>query len=207
MKKTFTININGSIFHIEEDAYEVLQKYLVNLKNHFGNSEEGKEILDDIEARIAEICSSKSEDGKNLITLDLVNEVIEMMGTPENFSEEQEDSEPLAGQRKSKKRLYRDPEQRVLGGVCGGLAAYFDIDVALMRIIFVVLTLITTGAGVFAYIILWIAVPKAVNTAQRLEMRGQNVSVKNIEKFIKEEADAIKDSYNKFRKSSIFSKG
>ena len=63
MKKTFTININGSIFHIEEDAYEVLQKYLVNLKNHFGNSEEGKEILDDIEARIAEICSSKSEDG------------------------------------------------------------------------------------------------------------------------------------------------
>lgn len=206
MKKTFTINISGSVFHIEEDAYEVLQKYLVNLKNHFGSSDEGKEILADIEARIAEICTVKSADGKNLITLELVNEVIETMGTPESISQEDEE-EPLPGQQKTKKRLYRDPEHRVLGGVCGGLAAYFDIDVAIMRIIFVLLTLITTGAGVLAYLILWIAVPKAVNTAQRLEMRGQNVSVKNIEKFIKDEADAVKESYQKFRKSSVFSKG
>jgi phage shock protein PspC (stress-responsive transcriptional regulator) len=207
MKKTFTINISGSIFHIEEDAYEVLQKYLVKLKNHFGTSDEGKEILADIEARIAEICSSKPDNVKNLITLGLVNEIIETMGTPENFSEESAGDEPYAGQNKIKKRLYRDPERRVLGGVCGGLAAYFDLDVAIMRIIIVLLTLITTGAGVFAYIILWIAVPKAVNTAQRLEMRGQSVSVKNIEKFIKEEADAVKESYNKFRKSGVFSKG
>ena len=206
MKKTFTINISGSVFHIEEDAYEVLQKYLVNLKNHFGSSDEGKEILADIEARIAEICTVKSADGKNLITLELVNEVIETMGTPESISQEDEE-EPLPGQQKTKKRLYRDPEHRVLGGVCGGLAAYFDIDVAIMRIIFILLTLITTGAGVLAYLILWIAVPKAVNTAQRLEMRGQNVSVKNIEKFIKDEADAVKESYQKFRKSSVFSKG
>ena len=207
MKKTFTINISGSVFHIEEDAYEVLQKYLINLKNHFGNSDEGKEILADIEARIAELCTSKSVDGKNLITLNMVNDVIETMGTPESFTEQTEEDEPLPGHEKSKKRLYRDPENRVLGGVCGGLAAYFDIDVAIMRIIFVLLTLITTGAGVLAYIILWIAVPKAVNTAQRLEMRGKKVSVKNIEKFIKEEADALKDSYNKFRKSSVFTKG
>ena len=207
MKKTFTINISGSVFHIEEDAYEVLQKYLVNLKNHFGNGEEGKEILADIEARIAEICSVKSADWKKIITLDLVNEVIETMGTPESISQEADDEEPLPGQVKSKKRLYRDPEHRVLGGVCGGLAAYFDMDIAVMRIIFVLLTFITTGAGVLAYLILWIAVPKAVNTAQRLEMRGQNVSVKNIEKFIKEETDAVKESYQKFRKSSVFSKG
>ena len=207
MKKTFTINLSGTVFHIEEDAYEVLQKYLVNLKNHFGNSEEGKEIIADIEARIAEICTVKSADGKNLITVDMVNEVIETMGTPESFSEETEDEEPLPGQHKRKKRLYRDPEHRVLGGVCGGLAAYFDMDLALIRILFVVLTLITTGAGVLAYLILWIAVPAAVNTAQRLEMRGQQVSVKNIEKFIKEEADAVKESYQKFRKSNVFSKG
>lgn len=206
MKKTFTINISGSVFHIEEDAYEVLQKYLINLKNHFGNGEEGKEILADIEARIAEICTVKSADWKNLITLDLVNEVIETMGTPESISQEADDEEPLPGQVKSKKRLYRDPEHRVLGGVCGGLAAYFDMDVAIMRIIFV-LIIIATGVGAFAYLILWIAVPKAVNTAQRLEMRGQNVSVKNIEKFLKEETDAVKQSYQKFRKSSVFSKG
>ena len=206
MKKTFTINISGSVFHIEEDAYEVLQKYLVNLKNHFGNGDEGKEILADIEARIAEICTVKSADWKNLITLDLVNEVIETMGTPESISQEADDEEPLSGQVKSKKRLYRDPEHRVLGGVCGGLAAYFDMDVAIMRIIFV-LIIIATGVGAFAYLILWIAVPKAVNTAQRLEMRGQNVSVKYIEKFLKEETDAVKQSYQKFRKSSVFSKG
>lgn len=207
MKKTFTINLSGTVFHIEEDAYEVLQKYLVNLKNHFGNSEEGKEIIADIEARIAELCTVKSADGKNLITIEMVNEVIETMGTPESFSEETEDEEPLPGQQKRKKRLYRDPEHRVFGGVCGGLAAYFDMDLAIIRILFVVLTLITTGAGILAYLILWIAVPKAVNTAQRLEMRGQKVSVKNIEKFIKEEADAVKESYQKFRKSNVFSKG
>ena len=114
----------------------------------------------------------------------MVNEVIETMGTPESFSEDAEDNEPLAGSPKSRKRLYRDPDSRVLSGVCGGLAAYFDIDVVVMRIIFVVLALVTSGVGIFAYLILWIAVPKAKNTAQRLEMRGENVSVKNIEKFI-----------------------
>lgn len=207
MKRTFTINISGSVFHIEEDAYEVLQQYLVKLKNYFGHNDEGKEIMADIEARIAEICSSESANGKNLITLEMVDELIETMGTPENFSEETEKNEPLIGQNNSKKRLYRDPEHRVLGGVCGGLAAYFNMDIAIMRIIFVLIALISAGVGIFAYLILWIAVPEAVNTAQRLEMRGQNVSVKNIEKFIKEEADAIKDSYNKFRKSGVFSKG
>jgi phage shock protein PspC (stress-responsive transcriptional regulator) len=207
MKRTFTINISGSVFHIEEDAYEVLQKYLVKLKTYFGNHDEGKEIMADIEARIAEICSSESANGKNLITLELVNEVIETMGTPESISEETEENEPLSGETKSKKRLYRDPEHRVLGGVCGGLAAYFDMDPVIMRIIFVAITFVSAGVGVFAYLILWIAVPKATNTAQRLEMRGQKVSVKNIEKFIKDEADAIKDSYNKFRKSGVFSKG
>ena len=129
------------------------------------------------------------------------------MGTPESISEETEENEPFTGETKSKKRLYRDPEHRLLGGVCGGLAAYFDMDVAIMRIIFVAITFISAGVGIFAYLILWIAVPKATNTAQRLEMRGQKVSVKNIEKFLKDEADAIKDSYNKFRKSGVFSKG
>jgi len=96
MKKTFTINISGTIFHIEEDAYEVLQKYLINLKNHFGADEEGKEILADIEARIAEIFSAKSENDKNVITLEWVNEVIQTMGTPEDFAEEEGEEESIA---------------------------------------------------------------------------------------------------------------
>jgi phage shock protein PspC (stress-responsive transcriptional regulator) len=206
MKKTFTINISGTVFHIEEDAYDVLQKYMVSLKNHFDGSEEGAEIVSDMEARIAEIFSEKTARGKNAVTLEGVNELIKTMGTTESFAEDTDDEEPLPGQTKRKRRLYRDPQETILGGVCGGLAAFFNMDPVIVRIIFVVITFLTTGAGILVYLILWIAVPKAVNTAQRLEMRGQEVSIKNIENFVKEEANAVKENYNKFRKSGFFSK-
>ncbi|SHF60415.1 phage shock protein C (PspC) family protein [Mariniphaga anaerophila] len=209
MKKTFTINISGTVFHIEEDAYEVLQKYLVKLKNHFGTEEEGQEILTDIEARIAEIFSEKSSGEKDVITMAGVEQVIETMGTPEDFAEEEGESEEeiYSKTTKRKRRLYRDTEQRVIGGVCGGLAAYFNMDPVILRIIFVVLFFITSGAGLLAYLILWIAVPKAVTTAQRLEMRGQEATVKNIEKSIKEEVKDVKESYKKFKESDTFTKG
>ncbi|WP_340112023.1 PspC domain-containing protein [Maribellus mangrovi] len=209
MKKTFTINISGTIFHIEDDAYEVLQKYLINLKNHFGSDEEGKEIIADIEARIAEIFSSKTSDDKKVITVEWVNDVIKTMGTPEDFAEEEgeDEEESIASEAKRKRRLYRDPDHRVLGGVCGGLSAYFGMDPVILRIIFVVLFFITSGAAGLAYLILWIAVPKARNTAQRLEMRGQEATVKNIEKSIKEEVKEVKESYKKFKESDTYSKG
>ncbi|MDX1283799.1 MAG: PspC domain-containing protein [Draconibacterium sp.] len=207
MKKTFTINISGTVFHIEDDAYEVLQKYLINLKNHFGSDEEGKEILTDIEARIAEIFTSKCTEDKKVVTLDWVNEVMEMMGTPEDFAEEEGEDEPsIASEAKRKRRLYRDPDRRVLGGVCGGLGAYFNMDPVILRIIFVVL-FILNGLGLLAYLVLWIAVPKAASTAQRLEMRGQEATVKNIEKSIKEEVKEVKESYKKFKESDTYSKG
>jgi len=208
MKKTFTINISGTVFHIEEDAYESLQKYLVNLKNHFGNNEDGKEILADIEARIAEIFAEKSLDEKKVVTIDWVNQVIEMMGTPEDFAEEEgEEEEIYTTETKRKRRLYRDPDRRVLGGVSGGLGAYFNMDPVILRIIFVVLFFATSGAALLAYLILWIAVPKAKTTAQRLEMRGQEATVKNIEKSIREEVDEVKESYRKFKKSDTYAKG
>ena len=206
MKKTFTINISGTVFHIEEDAYEVLQKYLVNLKNHFGIDEEGKEIVSDIEARIAEIFSEKATNEKDVITIEWVNEIIETMGTPEDFSEEAEE-DSISADAKRKRRLYRDPDHRVLGGVCGGLGAYFNMDPVILRIIFVVLFFVTSGAALLAYLILWIAVPKALTTAQRLEMRGQEATVKNIEKSIKEEVKEVKESYKKFKESDTYSKG
>ena len=208
MKKTFTINISGSIFHIEEDAYEVLQKYLINLKNHFGSSDEGKEIISDIEARIAEIFSEKTPDEKKVITLEWVNEVVSIMGTPEDFVEEEGGEEPASSsEAKRKRRLYRDPDHRVFGGVCGGLGAYFNMDPVILRIIFAVLFFVTTGAAFLAYIILWIAVPKAMTTAQRLEMRGQEATVKNIEKSIREEVVEVKENYKKFKESDTYSKG
>ncbi|NQU51387.1 MAG: PspC domain-containing protein [Bacteroidetes bacterium] len=207
MKKTFTINISGTVFHIEEDAYEVLQQYLVNLKNHFGNNEEGKEIISDIEARIAEIFSEKSADEKKVVSIEMVNEIVEIMGTPEDFAEEEGEDEPVVSEAKRKRRLYRDPDRRVFGGVCGGLAAYFNMDPVILRVIFAVLFFITSGAAFLAYMILWIAVPKAKNTAQRLEMRGQEATVKNIEKSIKEEVAEVKESYKKFKESDTYSKG
>lgn len=206
MKKTLTINVSGTIFHVEEDAYEALQKYMVVLKNYFGKDEEGKEIFADIEARIAEIFTEKT-DGKNrAVTLEWVEELIETLGTPENFSEEVGEEEPLAGQNSRKRKLYRDPEQTVLAGVCGGLSVYFNTDPVVIRLIVVLLALFTSGAGILVYIILWIIVPKAVTTTHRLEMKGEEVTVKNIEKFLKDEVDAVKESYKKIKKSSFFSK-
>jgi phage shock protein PspC (stress-responsive transcriptional regulator) len=209
MKKTFTINISGTVFHIEEDAYEILQRYLVKLKNHFGTEEEGKEILADIEARIAEIFTEKSSGEKDVITLAWVEQVIETMGTPEDFAEEEgEEEEVYTGSTKRKRRLYRDPEHRVVGGVCGGLGAYFNMDPVILRIIFVVLLIVTSIVpALLAYLVLWIAVPKAVTTAQRLEMRGQEATVKNIEKSIREEVKEVKESYKKFKESDTYAKG
>ncbi|NLO01226.1 MAG: PspC domain-containing protein, partial [Bacteroidales bacterium] len=207
MKKTFTININGLIFNIEEDAYELLHNYLVNLKKHFGDDEEGREILADIEARISEIFSAKISDERKVITYESVEEIIKTMGTPEDFAEEAgEEEELLNSDKKLQKRLYRDPEHRILGGVCGGLSAYFNMDPIILRIIFVILTFLTSGTGLLAYIILWIAVPKATTTAQRLEMHGREANVKNIEKSIREEINEVKKNYDNFKASDTNAK-
>lgn len=206
MKKTLTINISGTVFHIEEDAYEMLHNYTTTLKNYFGKDDEGKEIVADIEARIAEIFTQKASEKRQAITLEWVEELIETLGTPENFSDEAGEAEPLAGQKSRKRKLYRDPEQTVLGGVCGGLAAYFNMDPVVIRLIAVLLALVTSGAGVLVYLVLWIIVPKAVTTTQRLEMKGEEVTVKNIEKFLRDEMDAVKESYKKIRKSQFFSR-
>jgi len=214
MKKTFTINISGTVFHIEEDAYEVLQKYLVNLKNHFGTSEEGREILADIEARIAEIFIDKGNKESYVVSIDMVNEAVAIMGTPEDFVNEEEEEDTATSEdaqrteeTKRKRRLYRDPDHRVIGGVCGGMGAYFNMDPVILRIIFVALLFVTSGVAFPAYIILWIAVPKAKNTAQRLEMRGQEATVRNIEKSIKEEVNDVKESFKKMKDSDTYAKG
>ncbi|MBN2773608.1 MAG: PspC domain-containing protein [Prolixibacteraceae bacterium] len=110
------------------------------------------------------------------------------MGVPEEIEGEDENENYSAG--KNNKKLYRDPDHKVIGGVCGGLAAYFNMDPVIMRLIFVFLFLIN-GLGLLVYIILWIAVPEAKTTAQRLEMRGKAVTVDNIEKWIKKEYQDI----------------
>ncbi|PTN09067.1 PspC domain-containing protein [Mangrovibacterium marinum] len=216
MKKTFTINISGSVFHIEEDAYEKLKSYLQMLTNHFGSDEDGREILQDIEARIAELFTQKMEDEEKDVVLDSwVDEVMERMGKPEDFLEAEglEAEEEPAGQgagtarQRVKRRMYRDPDHRVLGGVCSGMGAYFNMDPVILRVLNVILFFATGGTWGLVYLVLWIAVPKAKTTAQKLEMRGQEATVSNIEKSIKEEVAEVKESYNRFRSSESYNKG
>lgn len=216
MKKTFTINISGSVFHIDEDAFEKLQKYLHMLNKHFSADIEGQEILQDIEARIAELLIEKTNNKVDVVTDAMVDEVIERMGKPEDFlepgEEEKEEKAPdegqaQAGEQKTRRRLYRDGDNRVLGGVCAGLGAYFNIDMVILRIIFVLAFFLGVGASLIIYLVLWIAVPKAKTTAQRLEMRGKEANVSNIEKSIKEEVHEIGESYNRFVNTPSGEKG
>ncbi|MEL7585135.1 MAG: PspC domain-containing protein [Prolixibacteraceae bacterium] len=211
MKKTFTINISGSVFHIEEDAYEKLRDYLQMLTGHFGSDADGREILQDIEARIAELFNKKMEaEGKDVILEVWVEEVMARMGKPEDFIEEEEVAEEAGTQPtepKVKRRMYRDPDHRVLGGVCSGMGAYFNIDPVVLRIIFFILFWISAGIALLVYIMLWIAVPKAKTTAEKLEMRGREATVSNIEKSIKEEVKEVKESYQRFRNSGTYERG
>lgn len=192
MKKTITINLNANIFHIDEDAYELLKSYLRSIESHFSNSDERKEIMADIEARLAELFRAGSSNPNVVITLADVEKVIGILGQPEEIAgEENASSEKEQYQYTRQRRLYRDIDNRIFGGVCSGLAAFFDVDITLMRVI-AILLIFFGGGGLIVYIILWIFVPAAVTTAQKLEMRGEPVTIKNIGKAVKEEFEQVK---------------
>lgn len=196
MKKTFTINISGIIFHIDEDAYSKLNSYLSSIKIHFNNLDGREEVISDIESRIAEILQSKLNDAKQVIVLDDINEVIAIMGQPSDFADEEDEpaKKAYSYEQAGYKRLYRDPENKMIGGVASGIGAYLHIDPLWVRILFI-LSLFTT-LGAFIYIILWIVVPEAITTSERLEMKGEKVNISNIEKSIKDEFDHLKGKIN-----------
>lgn len=210
MKKAIKINLSGVIFHIDEDAYEKLNHYLKSVELYFTGKAGGKEIVDDIESRIAELFQSRTDNQKMVITIGHVNEVIEIMGDPSDFVEEAEEDEEQSaegtgGEKKrivtGPRRLYRDPESSVFGGVCGGLGAYFGIEPVWIRILFVILLIAGYGAWGLVYIILWIAVPRAATVSQRLEMRGERVTLSSIEKTVKEEYDGVKENFKNIEKT------
>ena len=212
MKKTFTINISGKIFHIEEDAFDKLQDYLQRLNLYFVSQPGGLEILQDIEARIAELFQNKISEKQEAITNESVDEVMARMGNPEDFKEseqtqsEENAQEDLNGE-KIRKRMYRDPENRVLGGVCYGMGTYFNIDPVILRVLFVVLVFLGAGISIIIYLILWVALPKVTTTAQRLEMRGEEPTIHNIQKTIQDEVKEVKESFEKFNQSETIKKG
>ncbi|MBN2616570.1 MAG: PspC domain-containing protein [Bacteroidales bacterium] len=189
MKKTVNINLNGIGFTLDEDAYDVLEEYLNSINAHFKNKEGGAEIIKDIEARIAELFQQLTAAGKQVLDVADVNNVKEQLGKPSDFDEE----EPIHEEEftRSFKRLYRDPMDRIIGGVCSGLGAYFHVDPVWVRILFVIATL--SGVSPLVYLILWIIMPPARTASDRLEMRGEPVNISNIEKVIREEFNGIRD--------------
>lgn len=211
MKKTFTINISGKLFHIEEDAFEKLHDYLQRLSHYFKSQPGGYEILQDIEARVAELFQEKITDKQEAVTNEWVEEVMARMGKPEDFMDSQRSAgaEYTGSERgaKFKKRLYRDTENRVLAGVCSGMGAYFNTDPVLLRILFVALVLMSVGIVVIIYLVMWVVVPKATTTAQRLEMRGEEPTIQNIQRTIQEEVNEVKDSFSKMNQSESFKEG
>ncbi len=203
MNKTVTINISGIIFHIEEDAYDKLSKYLSTIKGYFTSNESGSEIIADIEARIAELLQAKVNQFKQVVLMSDVDEVINALGKPEEFvdgetnntnsSSTQSESSNFSGP--IKKRLFRDPDEKAIGGVCSGVAHYFDVDVVWIRLA-TFLLIFFGGLSLWVYIVLWIIIPEAKTTADRLAMRGEPINIDNISRSFKDEMEGVKNRMN-----------
>ena len=195
MNKTVNINLGGLVFHIDEDAFQKLTNYFGAIKRSLSNTSGQEEIIKDIEIRIGELISEKHTSDKQVISLREVEEIISIMGQPEDYrieGEETIEAEPIYTNTKITKKLYRDEENAAIGGVLAGLGHYFGIDKAWLRVILLIMVF-AWGTGFVAYIILWIAMPAAKTTSEKLEMRGEAVTISNIEKKVREEIDTLSE--------------
>lgn len=200
MNKTVNINLAGTFFHIDEDAYGKLTRYLNAIKRSFSDPQGRDEIIKDIEARIAELFSEKIDSKKQVITIKELDEVIAIMGQPEDYAIDEEifTDSPDTGSNeqqntKGYKKLFRDPDNKYIGGVSSGLGHYIGMDAVWIRLIWILLTIFSSGTFILIYIIFWILVPEAVTTADKLTMRGEPVNISNIEKKFKETYDNVAD--------------
>ncbi len=188
MNKTVNINLGGIFFHIDEDAYLKLQHYLDAIKRSLTNTQGREEIIADIEARIAELFGEKTKNDRKVISVREVEEVITIMGQPEDYMLDEEifEDAPHSSPSSSGKRLFRDPDHSYIGGVSSGLGHYLGIRALWVRLIWIFLTILSSGAFILIYIALWIFVPEAKTTADKLSMRGEAVNISNIERKIRE---------------------
>jgi phage shock protein PspC (stress-responsive transcriptional regulator) len=208
MNKTFNINLGGYPFAIDEDAFEYIQNYLGTIRRHFSASEGCEEILYDIEVRMAELFQEHLK-GRAIISMKEIDEVIMIMGKPEDFGAEPMSEQYTSNTRGKKsdtkintgKKLFRDPDDKKLGGVCSGVAAYLGIEDPLWLRIFVVLTAIFSGGFVFVvYMVLWFLVPEAASASDKLAMRGEPATISNIAKVVEEELNELGDKITEWSK-------
>lgn len=190
MKITVSINLGGYSFNIDEDAYAELKMYLKNLELHFAREESSSEILSDIETRMAELFRTKLTNYKQVINIEDVRQAISILGTPEDISDNNGPSARDKFSSPGYHRLYRDPDHRVIGGICAGMAAYWDLEIWVVRLIFFVLAMM--GVGILVYLILYIVLPEAKTTAEKIEMRGNPVNIHNIKDSVKKEFDTVR---------------
>lgn len=201
MNKTININLGGYFFHIDESAYQKLRRYLDAIARSLSEDPQGKnEIIADIEARISELLSEKITDARQVVNDQDISDIIKIMGEPEDYADSEEaytDTKYQYSRSSSNsKKLFRDGDDKFIGGVASGVGHYFDIDVIWIRLAFI-LTAVFTLVGFVAYILLWILLPEARTTAEKLQMEGEAVNINNIEKKIREEFTNVKESIKK----------
>lgn len=198
MNKTVNINLAGIFFHIDEDAYLKLQGYLEAIKRSFTDSQGRSEIIADIEARICELFTERIKTNKQVIGIKDVDAIITIMGQPEDYLVDDEifEDEPQPSYSKkstSNKKLFRDTDNSYVGGVSSGLSHYFGIDAIWIRLAWILL-IFGAGTGILLYILLWILVPEANTTVEKIMMTGEPVNISNIEKKIKDGLENVTDT-------------
>ena len=215
MQKVVKVSIANIAFTLEQDAHELMRDYLERLQIHYESSPNCGEILSEIESRIAELLSERGYRDK-VVPPETVQEIIDILGRPEDFDSEAESGD----QPRNRKRVFRDPDNKILGGVCGGLGAYFSVDPLIFRIAFAVWVFFffwlevfadwgwgMSVLGMFAYVILWISMPEARTVEQRYNMKGGSVSLKNIQKTVEKEAKDVSRKVSRGVKEGVRSTG
>ena len=211
MNKTVNINLAGTFFHIDEDAFAKLTRYLDAIRRSFSDLNGQEEIIKDIEARISELFSEKINNTSQVITIKELDEVIAVMGQPEDYMVDEEIFDDASSDQKNQtknqsfyKQLFRDTDNKFIAGVSSGLGHYFSVDAIWIRLAWIAMVLLGFGAPILVYIVLWVLIPEALTTSEKLKMNREPVNISNIEKKIKEElknaSDKIKEvDYDKYK--------
>ena len=192
MNKTININLANVFFHIDEDAFKRLDSYLKAIERYLSKEQSKDEILQDIEARIAELFTESMAQANQVVTMSQVNKMVGIMGEPEAYKmEDEEEPTPSSSKFKASRKLYRDLERKYVGGVSAGLNHYLGINTLLIRLFWVISAFFSVGGTVAIYVIIWILIPAARTTSQKLDMQGEPVNLSNIER-------KVKEGYSKF---------
>lgn len=199
MNKVITINLNGNAFQLEEDGYSKLQEYLRVAGEHLSIDPDKGEIMSDIEQAIADKCRKYITINKNIVTDKEIEDIIKEMGPVESSGGNNERADFKKEGSEGQRKLFRNLDDALIGGVCSGLAAYLGINVLIVRLVFIIVSLLG-GYGILFYAILWLLVPEAKTSADKINMRGDKINIASLEKTVKEKVQEMKEKDGGFMK-------